>query len=328
MKTFLSAFFLVLYFHKFDQCSGEKLIVNTDGGADDAIAIIMLLLHERLAGEAKKFEVIGIICSYGNTREPQVERNVLRVLTLLGREDIPVYEGPQIGFNRRFASDSYFGEDGFGNAKFDWPVKGEIRRTMPAHEAIIELARKHSGDVSVVSLGPTTNVAKAILYDDDLTSHLNYIYTMGGNVADPNDPTSHVEFNFLADPKSNFILFDAANELQVILVPWETVTTTGISKEWRVNVLGKIDSPIVDFMNKIEAISLSKEKTMWTSSDALLVACMLDPALIRSVKLTHVEAIVTGPQRGTIIMDDRSDALKNTIVIEKIDYIKLKYFKD
>lgn len=82
------------------------------------------------------------------------------------------------------------------------------------------------GNVSIINLGPTTNIALAISLDDNFMKRVNQIYQMGGSVQGVGNTAPNVEFNFAADPESNFLMFNSSKKSQITLYPWENSVDT------------------------------------------------------------------------------------------------------
>ncbi|XP_016844130.1 probable uridine nucleosidase 2 [Nasonia vitripennis] len=313
---------LIIYcFHR-QSASGEKIIIDTDAGGDDAVAILMMLRFEAFKPKNSTFEIIGITCTYGNTKLENVEVNVLKILTIAGRDDIPVYSGVHSGIIEKFSSDDVYGKDGFGDAEFYQEIKATIDRTKHAAVAIVEMVKSNSGNVSIIALGPLTNLAIALTLDKNLMSHVNHLYIMGGSVAGVGNIRPNVEFNFAADPISNFVAFNATREDQITLISWETAIDTDLTKDWRREVFAKYDSPYIKFLNKVERVSLRKSRRpQWIIADAMAAACLIEPNLITTHVVKNVDPVTFGEARGSVLIDyaERTGKLRNTKIAQKMD---------
>lgn len=197
-------------------------------------------------------------------------------------------------------------------------------------------------------LGPSTNVALAITLENNFTNHVNEFYIMGGSVAGIGNVRPNVEFNFAADPNSNFVLFNTTGkESQITLLSWETAMNTELTKvnvivivfnyekgnnlleiyryrikEWRMNVFGKYDSPYIKFINKIESVSLNKTaRTQWVIADVMTATCMIEPLLIATHVVRNIDPVTFGKARGSILVDYamRTGRLRNTKIVQKTD---------
>ncbi|KAK0173368.1 hypothetical protein PV328_006579 [Microctonus aethiopoides] len=159
----------------------EKLVIDTDGGGDDIITILLVLLAYKK--QISNYKVVGITCTYGNTDEKSVEKNVLEALTLANESLIPVYGGAQKPLASTFTSDHFFGIDGFGDFKFDKTITAKVDESMHAAMALVQLAKKYQGQLNILSVGPQTNIAMAIALDSQFIHNVKRFYIMGGSVS-------------------------------------------------------------------------------------------------------------------------------------------------
>ena len=214
---------------------------------------------------------------------------------------IPVYEGADKALIKQYAfSDSYFGSDGFGDFNFTEEITAKVDKSKHAAVALVDLVKKYPGEITLLSIGPLTNSAIAVsLYPTFLKSLKSHII-LGSSVAGVGNSAPNVEFNFYQDPESNYIVLNHTN--LSVLYPWETVLSSNISTDWRMNVLGKVNSTIVRFLDKAERLSIPLS-TMWKPSDAMAAAIMIWPELIITSIKTNVHAVYTGMARGSVLVD-------------------------
>ncbi|XP_043289098.1 LOW QUALITY PROTEIN: uncharacterized protein C1683.06c-like, partial [Venturia canescens] len=295
-----------------------KLIIDTDGGGDDAIAILLALAAEDELN-SDDFEIIAIICSYGNTALTNVEKNVPKILTIANRSDIPVYVGSSKPLINNVTLDYHYGEDGFGDFKFDANIIAEVDRSKHASLAMADLAREIAGDVSVMLLGPTTNVALAITLDSKFVDNVVRFYIMGSSVHGIGNVSPNVEFNFKQDPHSNFILLEIIKGQPAALLPWETSLSAAIPMKWRKDVLGVVDSRTVKYLNKIEGRSLNK--AVWNVADVILCALTLWPDLITRSLVENEEPVYDGAAQGSVLVDyaNKTGKPKNVEILDAFD---------
>ena len=300
--------------------AAQKVIIDTDAGSDDAVAILLTL-----KSEFKGFEVIAITCTYGNVYLRNVVENVLKILTVANRSDIPVYEGVDEPLIQKYIfSDGYFGSDGFGDFNFTEKITAKVDKRKHAAVALVDLVKKYPGEITLLSLGPLTNAAVAAsLYPLFLKRLKNHII-LGSSVAGVGNSAPNVEFNFYQDPESNYIVLNRTK--LSVLYPWETVLSSHIPVDWRLNVLGKVNSTIVRFLNEAERKSIS-QSTSWLSSDTMAAAVMIWPEFItRSIK-TNVEAVYTGMARGSVLVD-YTNVTGRPVNTEIVQAFNVTAFKD
>ncbi|KAK0097792.1 hypothetical protein PV326_013734 [Microctonus aethiopoides] len=297
-------------------CS-EKLVIDTDAGADDATGILLVLsawIHDD-----SNFELIAITCTYGNTVEENVQQNVLKTLTIANATHIPVYGGAQKPLANNYTSDNYFGKDGFGDFVMDEKITAKVNDSYKAAVALVNLAKNYPKELNILALGPLTNIALAISLDANFVHNVKKFYIMGGSVTGLGNYSPGVEYNFACDPVSNFIVLQSMIKPSM-LYPWETVVQSNISKKWRMDKLGSIDSKIIRFLNKAEDISLSAVST-WRPADAMAAAAMMWPKLINKSEVLNVMAVMDGEAKGSLLVDyyNVTGKLKNVEIVQNLN---------
>ncbi|WP_283688330.1 nucleoside hydrolase [Clostridium perfringens] len=169
----------------------RKVIIDCDPGIDDALAIILAL-------KSKEIEVIGITTVSGNVESVQGAKNALKVLKLLGRLDIPVYLGESKPIKRELvtAQDTH-GEDGLGETFLE-EVSSEYIRENGVDFILNTL--KNQENVSIIALGPLTNLYRAIEKDSETFHRVKEIVSMGGAYKSHGNCSPVAEFNYWVDP--------------------------------------------------------------------------------------------------------------------------------
>ncbi|XP_025203355.1 probable uridine nucleosidase 1 [Melanaphis sacchari] len=294
----------------------DKLVIDTDAGADDAMAILLLL--SVCANNNINIDIVAITCTYGNSNLRNVEKNVLKTLTIANETKIPVFSGAYKPLIQNHTYDNFFGNDGFGDFEFNQKITSYIDRSKHAAIALINLANQYPGELSILVLGPTTNIALAISLDPNFVHKVKSFYVMGGSVNGYGNRSPGVEFNFGSDPESNFIFFNSTQG-KISLLPWETNLSINISMSWRINVLGGIDSKFMKFLNQGE--SKIKKFPTWQPCDSLIVAIMLWPNLITKSFVTNISPIMGGEARGGLLIDytEITSKPKNVEIIQEVD---------
>ena len=169
----------------------RKVIIDCDPGIDDALAIILAL-------KSKEIEVVGITTVSGNVESLQGAKNALKVLKLLGRLDIPVYLGESKPIKRELvtAQDTH-GEDGLGETFLE-EVSSEYIRENGVDFILNTL--KNQENVSIIALGPLTNLCRAIEKDSESFHRVKEIVSMGGAYKSHGNCSPVAEFNYWVDP--------------------------------------------------------------------------------------------------------------------------------
>jgi inosine-uridine nucleoside N-ribohydrolase len=171
----------------------RKVIIDCDPGIDDAMAICLALFDPRL-------EVVAVTATAGTVDGQQTSRNVQTILEML---DPPRW--PRIGVARSDESPvtldarDLHGSDGLGNLGVRI---SELHHQHPADKVIADEVRNAPGQVSIVCLGPLTNLARVIGADPDLATMIDQVHIAGGSVGGIGNVTATAEFNFLCDPTS------------------------------------------------------------------------------------------------------------------------------
>ncbi|KAG9277724.1 inosine-uridine preferring nucleoside hydrolase isoform X1 [Astyanax mexicanus] len=225
---------------------GEKLmIIDTDCGIDDAQAIMLALA-------APSVRVLGLTCCFGNTDVENVCQNVLRVLTVCQRTQIPVFRGsagPLVGAVKPFQD--HFGTDGLGDIleHRDLDIWKDQVQEEHAVNALIRLVNEHSGQVSLVALGPLTNLALAVRLDPTFPQKLKNLYIMGGNMEGKGNVTPSAEFNFIMDPESAYIVLEEY-QCPTSIATWEFTCRNKLTWEFFDELVGQ-DSAPARFMKRV-----------------------------------------------------------------------------
>lgn len=168
------------------------LILDVDTGIDDALA----LLYMCASPEA---ELVAVTCVAGNVEARQVAANTLAVLELAGRADVPVHLGEEQPLAKPLVTTpETHGPNGIGYAELPAARRGPDGGAAP--ERIVELARARPGELTLVTLGPLTNLARALLHEPALPELLKGWVMMGGAYRAPGNTTPTTEWNLHVDP--------------------------------------------------------------------------------------------------------------------------------
>jgi inosine-uridine nucleoside N-ribohydrolase len=183
-----------------------SLVVDTDGGTDDAVALWWALTQPGV-------DVVGVVASAGTVDRAMAAANAGRVLLAAGRADIPVAlgaEGPPAGE----APQSMHGPDGLGGCAARWPVADVEPVRESGAELLARLTCLHPGNVDLVTLGPLTTLAAALRIDPGVAARVRTVTVMGGLLG----PGGHV----VTTGESN-VAHNPAAAAQVLAAPWSTV---------------------------------------------------------------------------------------------------------
>ena len=177
-----------------------KVVIDTDPGTDDAIALMMAL-------NSPDLEVLGLTTVGGNATLAHTTRNALRLLEYLGRPEVPVSRGAARPLRGRFEYAYYF--HGPGGLTVRLPLPKLRAGPLRAAEYIASVARSYPRELVLIALGPLTNVAKALKLEPRLRQWVREIVVMGGAVEVAGNVTPHAEFNTYGDPAAANVVFSS-----------------------------------------------------------------------------------------------------------------------
>lgn len=196
------------------------VIVDVDVGCDDAWALFALL--KAMDCGPHICNILAITCVSGNTSVENVARNVLRVLKTVKKErTIPVYCGAAKELIATEMLDRFHGHDGFQDLEWTDDMDMSIIRKEHAVNRLYELVRERPKEISLLCLGPLTNIALALrMYGDAFHRNIKDVHIMGGNHLGVGNTTKSAEFNFYMDSEAAQIVLDTLT-CPITILPWE-----------------------------------------------------------------------------------------------------------
>jgi len=251
----------------------RRIIIDTDPGIDDALAIFLALRSPEL-----KVEAITPVA--GNVPLDLTLPNALRLVEIAGRTDVPVAAGASHPLVRRLVTAGHVhGVNGLAGVEFPEPKIKPVRETAP--ELIRRIVRENPGEITIVAVGPLTNVALALRADPELAGMIPAITIMGGSLSGGNI-TPAAEFNLYVDPEAARIVFDANVPLTVVGLD---VTRKCLVNEQHIKQLEAANNPVSQAAGKIlratyERMRHGGEVTDIALHDALAVASLIDHDVI------------------------------------------------
>jgi purine nucleosidase len=262
----------------------KRLMIDCDAGVDDALALI-------LAFHSPELDVKAVTGVNGNVPLEQVFENIQKVLSLIQPKKKPLIakgaDQPLKG-KPRYAH-SVHGQDGLGGAKID---RGEGKEWWqfyagPADELITKMARQHSDEMTLVAIGPLTNLALAIQKDPEGMRKLKEIVIMGGAVRTGGNITPYAEFNIFSDPIAAERVL--GSKLSITLVPLDVTRQVSLTPQWMEQRVTPINNPFSKFA--IEATGYDSTRHQFRNKefihlhDPLAVGVVVDPELVRKERL-------------------------------------------
>ena len=292
----------------------RKVIVDCDPGIDDALAIILAL-------KSKEIEVIGITTVSGNVKSLQGAKNALKVLKLLGRLDIPVYLGESKPIKRELvtAQDTH-GEDGLGETFLEEVSSEYIREN--SVDFILNTLKNHE-NVSIIALGPLTNLCRAIEKDSETFHRVKEIVSMGGAYKSHGNCSPVAEFNYWVDPHGarEFLKkFNGEFTMVGLDVTREIVLTPNLRE-----MIHQFKDEIGDFIYDITRFYVDfhwqQERTLGcVINDPLAVEYFINRELCEGFK-AYVDIACEDISMGQSVVDvaDFYKKRKNVFVLDKVN---------
>ena len=292
----------------------RKVIIDCDPGIDDALAIILAL-------KSKEIEVIGITTVSGNVESLQGAKNALKVLKLLGRLDIPVYLGESKPVKRELvtAQDTH-GEDGLGETFLEEVSSEYIREN--GVDFILNTLKNHE-NVSIIALGPLTNLCRAIEKDSETFHRVKEIVSMGGAYKSHGNCSPVAEFNYWVDPHGarEFLKkFNGEFTMVGLDVTREIVLTPNLRE-----MIHQFKDEIGDFIYDITRFYVDfhweQERTLGcVINDPLAVEYFINRELCEGFK-AYVDIACEDISMGQSVVDvaDFYKRRKNVFVLDKVN---------
>ncbi len=265
------------------------VIIDTDPGLDDALALL-------LAFASPEIEVLGLTTVGGNVGVTHTTRNALRLLHLIGRDDVPVAAGADTPLVRQdsVSAAGVHGDDGFGGVVLDEaPREADAR---PAVQLLVDLIEGSAEPITLIALGPLTNVATLFAAYPQTAARLGRIVLMGGGAERLGNVTPTAEFNIWYDPDAAKRVFAAGVPITMIGLDvthkaityaedWEPLRAQG-------GPVAEAVTGMVDFYTHAYRESLGIEGT--PQHDSLAVAAVINPQLV-TTRALHVDVECSGP---------------------------------
>ncbi len=281
-----------------------SLILDVDTGVDDAVAIALATTLD--------VDLVGISTVAGNVPVDFATRNTLDVLSWLGRADVGVHRGASRPLAATYHDATHVhGGNGLGGVQLPRAKDEEIGPPGPAF--LIESALRLGDDLTVVTLGPLTNLAIALNVRPEIVDLIGRVVVMGGAYQTDGNITPHAEFNVYVDP-------DAA--AQVLSAPWRDLRLVGLDvthqtvfprSAWQ--QIDRSASPAASLVHAVmERTFTERDMSGFYLHDPLAVAVAVDPTLIGGVHRA-AEVTLSGEERGkTRIKSERPGSLIATEV--------------
>lgn len=211
-----------------------KIIIDTDPGQDDAVAILLALASPEL-------EVVGITAVAGNVPLALTRNNALKICELAGRRDVKVFSGAVRPLVRTLVT----AEEVHGKTGLDGPDLPEPTMALQDEHAVDFIVRtlmeEEEGTITLCPLGPLTNIALALIKEPRIAPRIKRIILMGGGYFEQGNVTPSAEFNIYVDPHAADIVFKAG--VPIVMMPLD-VTHKALTTRARVQAIRDIATPV------------------------------------------------------------------------------------
>lgn len=297
----------------------RSVVIDTDTASDDAVALIMALNHPDHVVRALTVVAGNVPIQYG-------VRNALITTDLLGRVDIPVYAGVDKPLLRALESAQHVhGHDGMS----DIGLAESPRRPQGTHavNALLEIAEKEPGEHALVTLGPLTNIATALIIDPLLLTRFEHTYMMIGAADGRGNVSPAGEFNAWADPEAAAIVFSAPGEKTMI--GWDVSRKFAMMRpedDARMRALGHLGVFTSDINRAVYDFATGISGTPgYDLPDPVAMAVALDESLITECDDRHMLVSVSEDTRGQTFADYRHPLKEATMrVVTAVDESRFK----
>lgn len=294
----------------------KRIVIDCDPGIDDAQAIMMAYAHPDI-----KIEAITSVS--GNVDVLHTTANALKILDVLGAESIPVYAGASSALVEVSENASLVhGEDGLGDLEL--PESTRHVEEEPAAVALTKLAKANIGELSLIAIGPLTNIALSLHLEPNLPNLFKELVIMGGAYFSQGNTKNYpAEFNIYTDPDAAHFVFERWSK--ITMVTWEATLSHGIPYE-TVLALSRNDNPRSEFlrelMERAKPFLKTQNNNMSFFADPLAMAVMLAPEIVQQSADKYVQVERFGRlSRGMTVVDwwGASQKEPNVKIIQKVD---------
>jgi purine nucleosidase len=298
--------------------AAKKIVFDTDPGTDDALALMLAL-------NSPELDIRAITVVPGNVTASQGLENALRMVSLANRCDIPIAAGAQHPlFQKLITAEFWHGKNGLANIDLP-PSKCKVDSHF-GPDLIIQMVHAAPHEITLVPVGPLTNIALAVLKDPSIVPLVKDVIIMGGSITGGNVNAS-AEANIYNDPEAAQIVFQAG--WIVTMVGLEVGDKTLISKK-QLDQLAQTHGPVNDFIYRVAKylVDLSAQFGSGGSPmyDPLAVGAALDGTLVKTQEM-HVDVETRGEfTRGETVgnrhgMNERNVLHGDRYVIEGVDKV-------
>jgi inosine-uridine nucleoside N-ribohydrolase len=275
----------------------KKLIIDTDPGVDDSMAILF-------AFNSPEIEVVGLTTIFGNVTTELATQNALRLVEFAGHPEVPVAHGADKPLSVPLDSiaDFVHGTDGLGNTNQPPPKGKAINK--PAAQFIVETIMANPGEITLVPVGPLTNIALALLLEPRIVENVAEVVIMGGAALMNGNVNPAAEANIFHDPHAADMVFTA--NWPVTMVGLDVTTKTTMTEAYLAAIRdngGRTAKFIWEISRFYEDFhyQMTKERAIHTH-DPSAIAYVIDPTLFKTIR-GPIRVVTEGVAIGLTLLD-------------------------
>jgi len=285
----------------------HRVIFDTDFAMppqDDGMALLLAL-------QSPELEIVGITTVAGNFSLEQANADVLRMLEIAERTEVPVYSGadmPRVHEKSEYATQSH--GEWWSNDPPREPYGGFAAKALEDTGAVafmVEAVRRQPGEITILAIGPLTNVAMAMRQDPDFARHTERLVIMGGAIASLPDGQGNVtpsaEFNFWVDPEAARAVLRSG--IPILLSPLNVSRKTALDRTAYERLVATETSITELLRREMGPVYDNDPSTVWLMYDQVAVASLIDPSLVTTRELFVDVDINRGISYGTSVGGDR-----------------------
>ncbi len=293
-----------------------SVIIDTDPGQDDAVAILLALASPEL-------EVLGITAVAGNVPLEKTARNARMVLELAGRTELPVHAGAARPLVRPLrTAEHVHGKEGLDGPELPWP-ETPLAGEDAAGFIVDTLLARPVGSVTLCALGPLTNIATALERAPEIASRIDRIVLMGGAYFEVGNISPAAEFNIYVDPEAAEIVFKSG--IPITVLPLDVTHKALVTKQ-RMEAFRALGTPVglavaewVEFFERFDLQKYGSEGA--PLHDPCVIAWLLEPDLFSGREINVEIETVSELTRGMTVADwwRVTDRSPNALFIGDVD---------
>jgi purine nucleosidase len=292
----------------------RRFLIDTDTASDDAVALVMAFREPSIIVEA-----VTVVA--GNVGLDQAVQNALYTRQLCG-STVPVHAGRAAPLMRALETAQFVhGEDGMGDIGL--PLSGRSADPGHAVDVITEIVMGSPGEITLVTLGPLSNLATALLREPGIAGAVEHCFVMGGACAGPGNVTPLAEFNFWADPEAARVV--ARSGMPLTLVGWDMSVrhaTFGPDEAAELRNLEPLGAFCMDIQAAVDVYAREESHLVgFDLPDPIAMAVAIDPS-IATFESHNLDVIIgDGEGRGKDVVDwlDSTGARRDARITTHVD---------